>query len=112
MNIESEYSSIALIETTTDIPLDQENVATIPLATEPVLTGRATVSGWGQTSNPGLPSGSLRFVEKGIISNDECRDRLRPNNMDQLINDGKICAFERQGVGEVDSASLDRMSIN
>jgi hypothetical protein len=98
---DSIYCSIALIETASDIPIGTGNVAAIPIATEPVPAGsRAIVSGWGQTSHPGTIPETLRFIEKGILSNEECRERLRERGMENFIFEGKICAFERAGVGK------------
>ncbi|XP_054709106.1 trypsin-1-like [Uloborus diversus] len=56
------------------------------------VTGMATVTGWGTTSQGGSLSETLRAVDVPIMTDDECRKAY-----EDMIEDSMICAGYEEG---------------
>lgn len=94
-------NDIGLGRTRTEI-LFTPLVKPIPLGSEYIGAGvRAVTSGWGTLDYP-LPIGrfaeDLHWVTFTTITNEECRDRTRPEER-HMVYDESICTYDGPGIG-------------
>jgi hypothetical protein len=60
---------------------------------------QAIVSGWGGTAVTGGPApNNLQFLQKTVLTNEDCRARHTTNNAG-FVYDHKICTFNQAGQG-------------
>ena len=88
---------IALVFTSSDIPIDGSTVKAVTLATaEPLLGTNLTVTGWGGTDpNEGLSPTTLKKVTVPVVSRIECTSDYK-----EILTPRMICAgFKAGGKG-------------
>lgn len=103
----SRSNDIALIKTTNRIIASAQTYTAY--ATIPTTNNHKTgiVSGWGQTQVNGQKSVYLQYYETPIITNEDCKTKLKIYNYDRLIQNTNVCSLSHvgQGICRSDSGS-------
>ncbi|CAO1353413.1 unnamed protein product [Diamesa hyperborea] len=95
----TDENDISVIRTATNVGISNDQVSVIPLGSIFIGAGvNAVVTGWGQTSNPGLLANTLQWATLTTITNDDCRSRFGASNAAKVF-DSNICTFTRAGQG-------------
>jgi len=95
-------NDVSVLRTTQQIQFVQGRVQALRLPTQDytdIANQRAWIAGWGVVQAPNRTPTHLQFKETFTITRQDCRNRLAPLGLGQLIADNKLCTLTRDGVG-------------